>query len=162
MSDPIEPADAARALDEIAHRREQVIRRKIFPRWYWWAHAALMLAFVTAVTSGNTAVTWAGVGLYTVAAAAIDIPVSRAARAAAPRRGLGGPGEGRRTLIGVACFMAGLISVMVTTSLSLKAAGVHYAVTIAAAITAVLFALGGQFLVRWATEVQVRRSGGRR
>jgi uncharacterized membrane protein YjjP (DUF1212 family) len=162
MSDPIEPADAARALDEIDRRREQVIRRKIFPRWYWWAHAGLMLGFVAALQSGNAAVTWTGVGIYTVTAVSIDWPVSRAARAAAPRRGLGGPGEARRTLIVLGCFVASLIAVMVTTALSLKAAGVHYAVIIAAGITAVLFALGGQLLVRWGTDVQVRRSGGRR
>jgi hypothetical protein len=161
MSNPIEPADAARALDEIDRRREQVIRRKIFPRWYWWAHGALLLGFMVALQSGNAVVTWCGIGLYTVAAGAIDLPVSRAARAAAPRRGLGGPGEARRTLIAIACFMGGLLGVMVTTALSLRAAKVHYAVIIAGAVTAVLFAIGGQLLVRWGTNVQVRRSGGR-
>lgn len=162
MSDPVEPADAARALEEIDRRREQVIRRKIFPRWYWWTHAALLLAFMVALQSGNTAVTWSGLGLYTVAAGAIDLPVSRRARAAAPRRGLGGPGEARRTLIAIACFLLCLLGVMVTTALSLRAARVHYAVIIAGTITAVLFAVGGQLLVRWGTNVQVRRSGGKR
>jgi hypothetical protein len=162
MSDPIEPAGAARALDEIDRRREQVIRRKIFPRWYWWTHAALLLAFMGALQSGNAVVTWFGLGLYTVAAAAVDRPVSRRARAAAPRRGLGGPGEARRTLTAIACFLACLLGVMVTTALSLRAAGVHYAVIIAGTITAVLFAVGGQALVRWGTNVQVRRSGGQR
>ena len=162
MSDPIEPADAARALDEIERRRAQVIRRRIFPRWYWWAHAALLLGFIVALQSGNTVVTWLGVGLYTVAAISIDRPVSRAARAAAPRRGLGGPGEARRTLIGIACFLLCLLGVLVTTALSLRAAGVRYAVIIAGTITAVLFAVGGQLLVRWSTNVQVRRSGGKR
>jgi hypothetical protein len=162
MSDPIEPADAARALDEIDRRRAQVIRRKIFPRWYWWAHGALLLAFMVVLQSGNAAVTWSGIGLYAVVAGAIDLPVSRAARAAAPRRGLGGPGEARRTLIAIACFMACLLGVMMTTTFSLRAAGVHYAVIIAGTITAVLFAVGGQLLVRWGTNVQVRRSGGKR
>jgi hypothetical protein len=37
MNERIEPADAAHALSEIDRRREQVIRRKVFPGWWWFA-----------------------------------------------------------------------------------------------------------------------------
>ncbi|ACU72967.1 hypothetical protein Caci_4103 [Catenulispora acidiphila DSM 44928] len=160
--EPIEPADAARALAEIDLRREQVIRRKVFPRWYWWAHAALITALATVFQSGHGAVVAIGVAAYLVGAFAIDRPVSRAARAATPRRGLAGPGAGRRTLIGLATFLAALIAVLITTALSLKAADVPYPITIAAALTAALFAIGGQLLVRYEAAFLVRRSGSRR
>ncbi|MEY9855435.1 hypothetical protein ABH935_001039 [Catenulispora sp. GAS73] len=161
MSTP-DAADAARALDEIDRRREQVIRRKIFPRWYWWAHGALTIALATALQSGRGAVIWIGVAGYTACALAIDIPVSRRARAAAPRRDLAGPGTTRRALLGVAGFVAILLGVTLTTGLSLKAAGVAHPATIATVVGAVMFAVGGQLLVRWEQAVLLRRSGSRR
>ena len=159
---PLDAADAARALAEIDRRREQVIRRKVFPRWYWWAHAALTIALATSLESGHGAVVWIGVAGYTACAAAIDFPVSRRARAAAPRRDLAGPGSTRRTLMAVAGFVAVLLGVTLTTGLSLKAAGVAHPATIATVVGAVLFAVGGQLMVRWETAVLLRRSGSRR
>jgi hypothetical protein len=162
MNDRIEPADAARALDEIERRRRQVIRRRIFPRWYWWAHAGLIIALSTALQSGRGVVVWLGVLGYTAVALAVDMPVSRAARAAAPRRDLGGRGAVRRTLMGLAAFVAAVVGVGLTTALTLKAAKVPHAVTIGTAVAAVVFAVGGQLLVRWETAVLLRRSGSRR
>jgi hypothetical protein len=159
MNDQIEPADAARALDEISRRREQVIRRKIFPAWYWWAHGVLMIELTAVVESGHGVLLGIGLALYVACALAIDMPVSRAARAAAPRRGLAGPGAVRRTLLGLATFLVVLIGVCVTTGLSLNAAGVPHPATIAAAVAAVLFALGAPMLVRYETAMLVRRSG---
>ena len=174
MSDYIEPADAAsgtsvpdaadaaRALDEIDRRREQVIRRKVFPRWYWWAHAGLTTALATVLLNGRGVVIGIGIVGYMAGALAVDIPVSRAARAATPRRDLAGPGAVRRTLIGLAGFVAVLFGVCLTTALTLKAAGVPYPATIATAVAAVVFAVGGQLLVRWETAVLLRRSRSRR
>jgi len=50
-----------------------------------------------------------------------------------------------------------LIGLAVTTGLSLKAAGVPYPGTIAAAVAGVAFAVGGQMLVRYEMAVLVRR-----
>lgn len=159
MSDQIDPADAARALSEIGLRREQVIRRKVFPAWFWWSHAALIIAFTAAVESGNDVLVWSSLVLFTVGSFLIDRPVSRAARAAAPHRGLARPGGVRRTLTGLAIFIGGLFGVCVGTGLSLKAAGVPYPATIAATVAAVFFATVGPLLVRWEASVLVRRSG---
>jgi hypothetical protein len=162
MSDQIEPADAAHALGEIDRRREQVIRRKVFPAWWWWAYAVLFTEFAAAVESGHGVVPWIGIALFVAGSLVIDIPVRRAARAAAPRRGLAGPGSARRTLVGLATFVAVLLGVGLATGLGLKAAGVPHPGTIAAAVTAVLFAVGGQMLVRWEADMLVRRSRSQR
>ena len=158
MDDRIGPADAARALGEIGRQREQVIRRKVFPNWYWWAHAVLIIALVACIESGRGVVLGIGITLFVAGSLVIDVPVSRAARAARLRRGLAGPGSVRRTLVGLATFVVVLVGVLLATGLSLKAAGVPYPATIAAAVTAVVFAVGGQMLVRYEAAVLVRRS----
>jgi hypothetical protein len=157
MNERIEPADAARALSEIDRRREQVIRRRVFPGWWWWAYAVLMIAFSAAVESGSGVLLWIGIALFVVCSLLIDVPVRRAARAAAPRRGLGA----RRTLLGLAAFVVGLLGVGLATGLSLKAAGVPHPGTIAGAVTGVLFAVVGPMLVRYEADLLVRRSGSR-
>jgi hypothetical protein len=158
MDDRIEPADAARALSEIGRRREQVIRRKVFPAWWWWAYAVLFIEFAAAVESGRGVLLWIGVAVFVAGSLVIDVPVRRAARAAAPRRGLAGPGAARRTLVGLASFVVVLLGVALATGLGLKAAGVPHPGTIAGAVTAVLFAVGGPMLVRWEAAMLVRRS----
>jgi hypothetical protein len=161
MSDPIEPAEAARALSEISRQREQVIRRKVFPAWYWWAYAVLITGLAASVESGRGVFIGIGIALFTVGSLAIDVPVRRAARAAAPRRGLAGPGAARRTLTGLVAFAAVLIGAGLAAGLGLKAAGVPHPGTIAAAVTAVLFAVGGPMLVRLEAAMLVRRSRSR-
>lgn len=158
MNDPIEPADAARALSEIDRMREKVIRRRIFPGWWWWTYAVLMTAFAAAVESGRDAFVWTGLALFVVCSLLIDVPVRRAARAAAPRRGLGA----RRTVIGLAAFMVSVLGVGLATGLSLKAAEVPHPGTIAAAVASVVFAVVGPILVRWEQALLVRQSGSQR
>jgi hypothetical protein len=155
MNERIDPEDAARALSEIDRRREQVIRRRVFPGWWWWAYAVLMVAFSAAAESGRGVLLWLGIALFVVASLLIDVPVRRAARAAAPRRGLGA----RSTLIGLAALVVGLVGVGLATGFSLKAAGVPHPGTIAGAVVGVLFAVVGPILVRWEADLLVRRSG---
>lgn len=159
MNDRIEPADAARALGEIDRRREQVIRRKIFPGWYWWAHAGLMVEFVASLESGRGLLLGIGIAVFAAGALVLDVPVSRAARAAAPRRGLAGRGAARRTAAWAAGFVVVLIAVCLAAGLGLKAAGVPYPATIGVAVAAVLFALGGPMLVRYEVAVLMRGTG---
>jgi hypothetical protein len=165
MSEQVEPSDAARALSEIDRRREQAIRRSMraaFPVWYWWATAVLVVVLAAAVESGRGAALWIGLAVFTIGSLATSVPVSRAARAASPHRDLGGPGTTRRGLIGMASFVAVLLAVVAGTTLGLHAAGLPHPATIAAAITAVLFAVGGQILIRCETAILIRssRSGG--
>jgi hypothetical protein len=157
MGDRVEPADAARALDEIDRRREQVIRRKVFPRWWWWAYAVLITEVGACFESGRGVLIGIGIAVFVVGSLAVDVPVRRAARAAVPRRGLGA----RRTLLGVATFVAVVLGAALATGLSLKAAAVPHPGTIASAVSGVLFAVVGPLLVRWEAALLVRRSRSR-
>jgi Kef-type K+ transport system membrane component KefB len=163
MNDQIEPADAAGALSEIGRRREQVIRRAMraaFPVWYWWSTAVLMIALAASVESRRGVVLGIGITVFVAGGLITSVHVSRAARAAPLRRGL--DSQFRETLIGLAAFVAVLVGVMLATLLSLKAAGVPYPATISATVTAVVFAAGGQTLMRYLTAILVRRSGSQR
>ena len=159
MDEPIDPTDAADALDEISRRREQVIRRAFraaFPVWYSWTTAALMVELVACVESGRGVLVWIGLAVFVVGSFVTSVPVSRAARAAPLRRNL--DTRRREALVGIAAFMAVLLGVALATGLSLRAAGVPYPGTIAAAVAAVLYAVGGQLVIRYVTAVLVRRS----
>jgi hypothetical protein len=37
MGEQLSPGEAARALDEIQRRQQQVIDLAAIPAWYWWA-----------------------------------------------------------------------------------------------------------------------------
>ena len=159
MDDQIDPADAERALSEIGRRREQVIRRAIIPGWYWWANAVMMIALVAAIESGRGILVGIGIILFVAGSLVLNIPVSRSARAAPPHRGLIGPGSARKPLIGLATLLVVLLGVLLATVFGLKAAGVPYPATIAAAVTAVVYAVGWPMLVRYETALLLRRSG---
>ncbi|HEX4701220.1 MAG TPA: hypothetical protein VH352_03750 [Pseudonocardiaceae bacterium] len=160
MSDQVEPADAARALSEIGRRREQVIRRKVFPGWFWWAQAVLTVALTAAIESQRGVLIGIGITLFAAGSLVINVPVSRAARAAPPHRSLASqPGSARKTLLGLATFMVVLLGVALATGLSLGAAGVPYPGTIAAAVASVVFAVGGPMGVRAEQAMLVRRAG---
>ena len=162
MDDQVQPADAARALDEIGRRREQVIRRAMraaCPVWYWWTTAVLTIVCAASFEYRSGALCWLGITLFAVGSLVTGVPVSRAARAAPLRRGL--DTARRETLVGLAAFVLVLLGVCLATGLSLKAAGVPYPATIAAAVAAVVFAVGGQVLIRYVTAMMVRRSWSR-
>ena len=159
MDDRIEPADAARALHEIDRLREQVIRRRVFPGWFWWANAALMIALAAAVESRRGVVLGIGIALFVAGSLVINVPVSRTARAAPPHRRLASSGPLRWTLVGwLVTFVVVLLGVMLATTLGLMAAGVPYPATIAAAVTAVVYAVGWQMLIRYEKAILLRRS----
>ncbi|MFC0542766.1 hypothetical protein [Kutzneria chonburiensis] len=156
----VEPEDAARALDEIRLRREQVLTRKVIPAWHWWGHAALIVMLSACIETGGVFV-WVGVGVFMAVGLAIDLPVRRRARAAAPRRSLAGPGSGWRTLLALLTFLVVVLGVCLATGLTLKAFGVPYPGTIAATVGALVFAVAGQLLVRYEQTMLVRLSRGR-
>jgi hypothetical protein len=103
-----------------------------------------------------------GIALFVVGSTAINLPVSRAARAAPLNRALVAPGNARRILAVLLASIAVLLGVCLATGLGLNAAGVPYPGTIAAAVASVLFAVGGPMLVRYEAAVLVRQSGSRR
>ena len=162
MSDRIEPEDAALALGEIDRRREQVIRRRVVPVWFWWAQGALTVALTACVESGRGVVPWVGIALFVVGSTGINLPVSRAARAAPLNRTLAAPGNARRVVAVLAASVVVLLGVAAGTAFGLHAAAVPDPGTIASVAAAVLFAVGGPMLVRYEAAVLVRRSRSRR
>jgi hypothetical protein len=161
VNDQIEPADAARALSEIARRREQVIRRTAAPRWLWWASAVLTIGFAADVDSQRGALFWTGVALFTAGTLAVNGLRLRAVHRAPPRGDLFAPGSAPRVLAGEAALVAVVFGVTLAAGLSLVAAGVPYPATIATAAGMAVFVAGGQALTRYHTAFLVRRPGGR-
>jgi hypothetical protein len=163
MNGQVEPADAARALSEIARRREQAIRRAAIPRWFWWATAVLTIASVVAdMEFQRGALRWAGTALLIAGALAVNGLMLRAVRSTRLRPDLAGPpGSVPRMLAGTAALAAVVTGVALTSVPSLKAAGVPAYGLISSAAAMAVLAAGGQLLTRYHTALLVRRSGGR-
>jgi hypothetical protein len=163
MNDQVEPADAARALTEIARRREQAIRRTAVPRWFWWVTAVLTIALAADVESQRGALFWAGAALLSAGTLAVNLLVlSRQFRGARLRPDLAEPpGYRPRMLAGTAALWAVVTGVALATGLSLEAAGVPHPGTIATAAGMAVLVTGGQMVARRHTAFLVRRSGGR-
>jgi hypothetical protein len=159
MPDQIGPQEAARALTEIGQRQEHVIRLAVVPNWYWWAIAVLMVAFATAVDTGQglfvgigTAVFVAGVLITTGAM------VFRAVRSAQPRNDLLGPGG----VVAILGFVAVTIGVSLAIAFTLTASRVSYAVTIGVSVTAMMLVVGGPMLMGYLQgRMLANRSGSR-
>jgi hydrogenase-4 membrane subunit HyfE len=160
VNDQIEPADAARALSEIARRREQVIRRTAVPRWFWWASAVLAIALVAGIESQRGALFWTGIALYTVGTLAINGLLFRAVRGAPLRPDLDARSV-PRVLAGTAALVAVVFGVGLATRLSLEAVGVPYPGMIASAVAMAALVAGGQMLMRYRAAFLLRQPGGR-
>jgi hypothetical protein len=158
VDDQIDPADAARALSEIGRLREQVIRRAVIPGWFWWANAVLMIALTAAIESRRGVILGTGIALFVAGSLVLNVPVSRTARAAPPR-GLVGRGPVPGLPVRLAAFAAVLAGVLLATVFSLIAAGVPYPGTISVTVTAVVYAVGWQMLMRSETATLLRLSG---
>src|SRR5262249_32755777 len=95
MSGQLGPEEAARALNEIGQRQEQVIRLSVIPTWYWWAIAVLMVVFSVAVDTRQGIVI--GIGIAVLVAGALTTTswmvfrTVRAVRSAQLRNSLLGP-----------------------------------------------------------------------
>jgi hypothetical protein len=159
--DQIEPADAAQALSEIGRRREQVIRRAAVPRWFWWAIAALSLAFAADTEFLHGALSWAGTALFIAGTLAVNGLQLRALFRAPPRDDMLAPGSIPRILATAAAFAAVVTGVTLATKLSLEATRVPHPGMIASAVCVAVFVPGGLALTRYHTAVQLRRPGGR-
>lgn len=145
MGDDMPPEEAARALTEIGRRQEEVIRRAIVPSWYWWAIAALMVAFAAAVDVRQGLVLGIGTAVF-VAGVLVTTGrlVLRAVRGAQPRNDLLGPGG----VVAILGFVAVVAGVSLAVALLLKASGVPFAATIGVSVTALMLGAGGPLLMR--------------
>ena len=146
MTDQVQPEEAARALNEIGQRQAQVIQQAIIPTWYWWAVAALMVAFAAAVDTRQGLVIGIGVAVFVVGVlTTTGWMVFRAIRCAQPRNELLGP----RGVVAILGFVAVTVGVSLAVGFMLKASGVAYAATISVAVTAVILVVGGPILMRY-------------
>src|SRR5215471_695673 len=108
MTDELRPEEAARALNEIGQRQAQVIQQAIIPTWYWWAIAALMVAFAAAVDTRQGLVIGIGVAVFVVGVlTTTGWMVFRAIRCAQPRNELLGP----RGVVAILGFVAVTVGV---------------------------------------------------
>lgn len=160
MTDQIRPEEAARALNEIGQRQEQVIRLAVIPTWYWWAIAVLMVAFAAAVDTQQGLVV--GIGIAVFVAGVLTTTgwvVVHAVRSAQPRNDLLVPGG----VVAILGFVAVTVGVSLAVAFILKASGVSYAATIGVSVAAVMLVVGGPMLMRYLQGVMLaNRSGSRR
>ncbi|HZC99198.1 MAG TPA: hypothetical protein VFA46_03105 [Actinomycetes bacterium] len=160
MADQVRPEEAARALTEIGQRQEQVIRLAVIPNWYWWAIAALMVAFAAAVDTRQGLVV--GIGTAVFVAGVLTTTgrvVFRAVGSAQPRNDLLGPGG----VVAILGFVAVTVGVSLAVAFILKASGVSYAATIGVSVAAVMLVVGGPMLMRHLQGLMLaNRSGSRR
>jgi hypothetical protein len=160
MTDQVRPEEAARALNEIDQRQEQVIRLAVIPTWYWWAIAVLMVAFAAAIDTRQGLVIGIGVAVFVVGVlTTTGRVVFRAVRSAQPRNDLLGPSG----VVAILGFVAVTVGVSLAVAFLLKASGVSYAATISVAVTAAMLVVGGPLLMRYLQGLMLaNRTGNRR
>ena len=92
-NDRIEQADAARALSEIGRRREQVIRRRVIPGWFWWARPCWWSRSRRPSSPGAAWSSGSGSPCSWPARSSSTVPVVPRGPRRPLRRGLAGPGR---------------------------------------------------------------------
>ena len=159
MTDQIRPDEAARALNEIGQRQEQVIRLAAIPNWYWWAIAILIVAFAAAVDTQQGLVVGIGTAVFVAGVlTSTGLVGFRAVRSAQLRNDL----LGLRGMGAILGFVAVTVGVSLALAYTLKASGVSYAATIGVSFTAVALVVGGPLLMRYLQGLMLaNRSGSR-
>jgi hypothetical protein len=150
------PDEAARALDEIRRRQEQVIDVATIPVWYWWAIAALMVVLAAGVDTKRPVVIGVTVTVFVVGLlAATGTFVLRALRTQ-PRNHL----LGARGVLTILAFEAIVIGLSLGVALPLDAARVGHAATIGVLVGAVLLVVGGPVLMRRLRQIMLSNRAG--
>jgi hypothetical protein len=141
----IEPEQAADALRVVAQRQEQVIDLATIPAWYWGVVGALMVVLAAGIDSHKPVAIGIAVSIFVCGLlGATARVVFRFMRSARLRNDLLGPR-------GVGAILAFVFAIDVPTigaAIALRAAGVHYAATIACAVAGTALAFGGPVLMR--------------
>ena len=160
MYEGLRPDEAARALDEIDQRTEQVIKQTMIPQWFWWAIAGLMLGLTLAVESGEPLVIGIGTGVFVSGVLTVTgwvvIGTLRHAKLRGDMLGLAGA-------LAIVGFVAVVIAVTLPTAFVLQAAGMRYPATLAILLGAVVMVVGGPVLMRLLRHIMLtNRTGGQR
>ncbi|MFB6396027.1 hypothetical protein [Polymorphospora lycopeni] len=153
--DPIPAGEAARALQEVRHRRDQVVGTKVVPDWFWATLGVLLVAFIGSIESEIPWLVATGSVVYAVGLAALIFALLRR----------GGP-QIRNNLIGARGGLAitgltlGLVAVGLGVAFGVHALGVPLPGTVGAAAVALAMVIGGPLLMRYLRRVMSSRPVG--
>jgi hypothetical protein len=144
MNEHVRADEAARALDEIQRRQEQVINLATIPTWYWWVIAVLMVGLSASVDSHQRLTIGIGVTVFVLGVLiSTGRVVMNGLRAQLHNDFLGPAG-----VLSILGFVALVLAVTLPTAFGLRAAHVSYPGTIGTAAGAVILAVGGPILMR--------------
>jgi hypothetical protein len=144
MNDPVRADEAARALDEVQRRQEQVIDLATIPTWYWWVIAVLMVVLSASVDSHQHIALGIGVTVFVLGVlSATGRVVMNGLRAQLHNDFLGPAG-----VLSILGFVALVLAVALPLAFALQAAHVSYPGTIGTAAGALVLAFGGPMLMR--------------
>jgi hypothetical protein len=162
MNDWVRADEAARALDEIQQRQEQVINLALVPDWYWWAIGALMVGLSASVDSHQRIAIGIGVSVFVLGVLIATGWVAAGSLRAQVRNDLLGP-TGVLSILGLVALV---IAVTLPLAFGLRAAHIGYPATIGASAGAVVLIIGGPVLMRRLRRIMLdnrsaSRAGGR-
>ena len=157
MSGEMGPGEAARALDEIQRRQQQVIDLATIPGWYWWAVGALMVVLGVGVDVRTPVAIGITVSVFVVGMlSATGWVVGRSFLHAQPRNDLL-DGRGVLAILGfVFLIVAGTLGI----AFGLRAAGVSYPATLACLAGGLAMGVGGPMLMRFLRRVMLGNRAG--
>jgi hypothetical protein len=151
--------EAARALEEINHRTDQVIEKTLVPDWFWWAVAGLNVGLTAAVESERPLVIGIGTAVFVLGITAVTgLTVLNALRYAQVRNNLLGP-SGAVAIVG---FVALVLAITLPAAFVLDAADVPYSTVLATTLGGVVMVIGGPVLMRYVRKtMRNHRAGGK-
>jgi hypothetical protein len=145
MNDQVRPDEAARALAEIGHQQEQVIKLTAIPTWFWWATGVLMVGFSAAVESKRPVAIAIGAVVFAlgITGAVLYVSIGTYRRAQVRNNLLGAGGA-----LAIGGFVAVTVGVSLAIAFGVQATGFDYPGTLGSAVGAALLVIGGPLLVR--------------
>ena len=157
MDEEPRTGDAARALDEIRSRQQQVIDQATVPGWYWWAVGALMVVLAVGVDIRTPAALAAAVPVFVIGMlSATGVAVRGQLTQARLRNGLL-DGKAVAAILGfVALIVAGTLGI----AFALRAGGIHYPATLACLAGGIALGLGGPVLMRTLRRIMLGNRAG--
>jgi hypothetical protein len=157
MSEQMSPGEAARALDEIQRRQQQVIDLVAIPAWYWWAVGGLMVVLSVGVDIRTPLSLGIAVPVFVVGLLAVNgWVIGRAYRHAQLRNGL----IDGRGVASILVFVAVIVGGVIGLAFALRGAGVHYPATWASLAGGLVMGIGGPVLNRTLRRVMLGNSAG--
>lgn len=146
MYENLSAEEAARALDEINRRTDQVIEKTLLPNWFWWVVAGLNVSLTAAIESDVPLVIGIGAGVFALGIIAVTSSlVVNALRHAQVRNNL----LGTSGVLAILAFVALILAITLPAAFILDAADVPYGAVLTTALGGVVMAIGGPVLMRY-------------